>query len=120
MIMNATYTISHGYEYTGAGAVETINARARQLTGAIKPVYMLAAAPLLGLMFVLALPFAGLALIAWMLAKAAARNRVAIFSVVKRVALFFAAPFVALFYVAGFPFIAMGMLVYCGVRAART
>ena len=118
--MNAAYTIGHEYEYTGASAVETIKARARQVTGAIKPVYMLAAAPLLGLVFVLALPFAGLALIAWMLIKAAARNRAAILRVTKRVALFFAAPFVALFYVAGFPFIAMGMLIYCGVRAART
>jgi len=119
MIMSATYTI--GYEYnTGAGAVQTTIARARRLTGAIKPVYMLAAAPLLGLVFVLALPFAGLAFIAWMLAKAAARNRAAILRVAKRVSLFFAAPFIALFYVAAFPFMAMGMLVYCGVRAARS
>jgi len=81
---------------------------------------MLAAAPLLGLVFVLALPFVGLALIAWMLGKAAARNRAAILRVAKRVSLFFAAPFIALFYVAAFPFMAMGMLVYCGVRAARS
>lgn len=118
--MNAAYTIGHDYEYRGANAVETIKARARLVTGAIKPACMVAAAPLLGLMFVLALPFAGLALIAWMLMKTAARNRAAILRVTKRIALFFAAPFIALFYVAAFPFMAMGMLVYCGVRAART
>jgi hypothetical protein len=55
-----------------------------------------------------------------MLAKAAARNRAGILRVAKRVSLFFAAPFIALVYVAAFPFMAMGVLVYCGVRAARS
>ena len=55
-----------------------------------------------------------------MLIKAMVRNRAAIGERVKRIALFVVAPFVALFYVAAFPFIAMGMLVYHGVRAARS
>ena len=39
--------------------------------------------------------------------------------VVKNVALFAAAPFIGLAYAAAFPFVAVGMLAWYGVRAAR-
>ena len=38
---------------------------------------------------------------------------------VKNVVLFAAAPFIGLAYAAAFPFVAIGMLVWVGVRAAR-
>ena len=38
---------------------------------------------------------------------------------VKNVALFIAAPFIGLVYAAAFPFVAVGMLAWYGVRAAR-
>jgi hypothetical protein len=114
--MNATYTIE------AAAALEpaTVKAQAREVAGALKTTMMMAAAPLLGLAFVIALPIAGLAAIAWMLLKPMVRNRAAIGERVKRIALFLVAPFVALVYVGAFPFIAMGMLIYQGVRAARS
>jgi len=39
--------------------------------------------------------------------------------VVKNVALFVVAPFIGLAYAAAFPFVAVGMLAWYGVRAAR-
>ena len=39
--------------------------------------------------------------------------------IVKNVALFAAAPFIGLAYAAAFPFVAVGMLAWYGVRAAR-
>ena len=116
--MNAAYTISH--ENIAAVELESFKARAREITGAAKTTLMLAAAPLLGLVFVLAAPVAGLAIVAWMLMKALVRNRAAVAGRVKRIALFFAAPFTALLYITAFPFVAMGMLVYAGIRAARS
>jgi hypothetical protein len=116
--MNATYTMTH--EAAAAVELEKFKAPARELAGAARTTMMLAAAPLAGLAFVIALPLAGLAFIAWMLIKAMVRNRAAIAERVKRIALFVAAPFVALIYVGAFPFVAMGMLVYHGVRAARS
>jgi hypothetical protein len=116
--MNAAYTIS--YENAAAAALETLEARTRELTGGTKVTLMLAAAPLLGLAFVVGLPIVGLAAIAWMVTKALVRHRAAIAGRVKRIALFLAAPFVSLLYIAAFPFAALGMLVYCATRAARS
>ena len=116
--MNATHTI--GYENSAAVALEALKARAGEMTKAARVPLMLAAAPLLGLVFVVAAPLAGLAVLAWMLMKALVRNRAAVAARVARIALFLAAPFTALVYITVFPFVAMGMLVYCGIRAARS
>jgi hypothetical protein len=116
--MNAAYTIR--YENGAAVALEALKARAREMNGVTKATLMLAAAPLLGLAFVVVAPLAGLAVIAWMLMKALVRNRAAVAARAKRIALFFAAPFTALVYISVFPFVAMGMLVYYGIRAARS
>jgi hypothetical protein len=115
--MNAAYTMTR---QPAAAEVEAFEAQAHKLAGAAKTTLMLAAAPLLGLAFVVAAPIAGLAAIAWMLVKTMVSNRAAIGERVKRIALFFAAPFAALFYITCFPFVALGMLVYHGIRAARS
>lgn len=114
--MNATYTIRHAY--TGEVAYHAVAKCTKELTAGAGTALMLVAAPLLGLAFVIALPLAGLAAIAWMLAKAVARKRTTIVAVIKRTALFFAAPFVGLAYFIAFPFVAIGMLAYYAVRKA--
>jgi hypothetical protein len=115
--MNAAYTMTR---HPAAVELEAFEAQAHKVVAATKTTLMLAAAPLLGLAFVIAAPIAGLAAIAWMLMKAIVRNRAAIAERVKRIALFFAAPFAALFYITLFPFVAFGMLVYHAIRAARS
>jgi CheY-like chemotaxis protein len=76
------------------------------------------AAPFIGLAYALFLPFFGLALLAWMAARAMVRSgtlrRIAGF--VKNVALFAAAPFIGLAYALLLPFVGLGMLVWMGFR----
>jgi hypothetical protein len=115
MKMNATYTIR--YEYPRAAA--RIAAWTKEIAAVAVTALMLMAAPLMGLAFIIALPVAGLAVLAWVAMKALARHRGPIAAVAKRLALFFLAPFVGLAYLIAFPFVAMGMLAYYGVRAAR-
>lgn len=116
--MNATYTIR--YAYPGAAAYRAVTAWTKELTPAAANALMLVAGPVLGLAFVIALPIVGLAAVAWLAAKALVSRRATIAAVAKRVGLFAIAPFVGLVYFVAFPFVAMGMLVYHGVRAARS
>jgi hypothetical protein len=115
--MNATLTTCYGYPATPA--LETIAAWTAEANHAARALLMLVGAPLIGLAFVVLFPLAGLALLAWMAAKALARRRAAIGGVVKRIGLFAAAPFVGLVYIAAFPLVGLGALAYYGVRAAR-
>jgi hypothetical protein len=116
--MNATYTV----RYTGYAAtaeLEKVTAWMKELPRAAKAALMLVAGPLVGLAFVIVLPFAGLVLAAWMAVKTAARRWTGAALIVKRVALFAAAPFVGLAYLIAFPFVGIGALAYYGIRAAR-
>ena len=117
--MNATYTI----EYPAAVELERVGAWAREVVGelgtAAKAGLILVGGPLLGLAFVIVLPTVGLAVMAWMAAKAMARHAGTIAAVAKRVALFALAPVVGLAYVLAFPFVGLGALAYYGVKAAR-
>lgn len=76
-------------------------------------------APLIGLAYVLVLPFAGLAALAWLALRALARNCAGLLRAVKNVTLFVAAPFIGLAYAIAFPFVGAGALVWAGIRAAR-
>lgn len=88
-----------------------------------KRIGMLFAAPMLGLAFVLVLPFAAVAMMVglplWYGAKALARNAGALKTWAKNVALFVAAPFVGLAYVIAMPFVMVGMLAWMGIKALR-
>ncbi len=85
---------------------------------AVKPAVLMAAAPFIGLAYVVALPVLGLGALAWLGAKAlAARWRTAA-RVARNLALFFAAPFVGLVYALAFPFVGVAMLAWWGLRAA--
>jgi hypothetical protein len=100
-------------------AAEKFNTATEHLTLATKTVLMLAGAPLLGLVFVLALPVISVALTAYYGAKLIAARWAAIATYVKNVALFFAAPFIGLAYILALPVVGFGTLVYFGVKAAR-
>lgn len=73
---------------------------------------LVVAAPFIGLVYALFLPFFGLGVLAWMGIRELARN-----NVVRNIALFAAAPFIGLAYALLLPFVGLGMLVWMGVRA---
>ncbi len=100
-------------------AAEKFNTATEHLTLATKTVLMLAGAPLLGLVFVLALPIVSVALTAYYVTKLIAARWSGIARYVKNVALFFVSPFVGLAYLIALPFVGFGTLVYFGVKAAR-
>lgn len=87
--------------------------------GVLKSIALFAAAPFIGLFYLIVGPLVGLAMLAWMGAKAIAENRIARKAAVfvKNVALFLAAPFIGLLYALLFPFIGLGMLAWNGVKA---
>jgi hypothetical protein len=111
--MNATYTVNNGY--LGHAELEAITAWVKEANAGVKTVLAIAGAPLVGLVFVIALPLAGVAMLAWLAVKALVRNAAAL----KNTALFIAAPFIGLAYVVAFPVVGVGALVYFGIKAAR-
>ncbi|MBK6602527.1 MAG: response regulator [Betaproteobacteria bacterium] len=113
----------HGATFAGA-TVERLEPRAATASTASvwKQLGLAFAAPALGLVYVLLLPFAGLiALLAlpfWYGGRALARRPGGVKTWLRNVALFFAAPLVGLVYVIALPFVGLGMLAWMGVRAA--
>lgn len=100
-------------------AAEKFNTATEHLTAATKTVVMLAAAPVIGLVFVLALPVVSVVLTAYYSAKLIAARWTGIARYVKNIALFFASPFIGLAYLVALPLVGVGTLVYLGVKAAR-
>jgi CheY-like chemotaxis protein len=78
-------------------------------------------APFLGLLYVLVLPFAGLAALVampfWFAIRALARRSGRVGTWLRNVGLFLAAPVVGLVYVIALPFVGLGMLAWMGVKA---
>jgi len=77
------------------------------------------AAPFIGLAYIMAMPFYGLAMVAFLAARAAARNATvkAAAIVLKHVAMVIAAPFIGLAYVVLFPFIGLALLLWMAGKA---
>jgi hypothetical protein len=100
-------------------AAEKFNTATEHVTLATETAVMLVGAPLLGLMFVLALPVISVALTAYYGAKLIAANWATIAKHVKNVTLFFAAPFIGLAYIIALPVVGLGTIAYLGVKAAR-
>ena len=98
-------------------ATNRVAARGRRTYPATWNVALAVAAPFIGLVFVVALPLVGLAMLAWAGARALARRAKPLARFAKNVALFVAAPFVGLAYAVAFPFVGMGILVWRGTRA---
>ena len=94
-----------------------VAARVRRTYPAAWNVALAVAAPFIGLVFVVALPLVGLAMLAWAGARALARRAKPLARFAKNVALFAAAPFVGLGYALAFPFVGIGILVWRGTRA---
>jgi CheY-like chemotaxis protein len=86
---------------------------------AIKNVALFFAAPFIGLAYILAFPFVGLGMLAWMGSKTLMQRRaprkVAIY--LKNVGMFVIAPFVGLAYIIAFPFIGFAMLAWIGIKS---
>jgi hypothetical protein len=100
-------------------SAERFNAATENLTSATKTVLMLAGAPLIGLVFILALPILSVLLTAYYSVKLLAAHWAGVARNVKNVALFFVSPFVGLAYLLALPAVGFGTLVYLGVKAAR-
>ena len=100
-------------------AAEKFNTATEHVTLATKTVLMLAGAPLLGLMFVLALPVISVALTVYYGTKLMAANWAAIAKHVKNVTLFFASPFIGLAYIIALPVVGLGTIAYLGMKAAK-
>ncbi len=103
-----------------AETVETIArpGRLRDVLAFTGKVGLFFAAPFIGLAYALFLPFYGLALLAWMGARALYRvagiKRIAGF--LRNVALFIAAPFIGLGYALLLPFVGLGVVAWMGIR----
>ncbi len=78
------------------------------------------AAPFIGLAYIVAMPFYGLAMLALLAGRVAAKNATvkAAARVFKHVAMVIAAPFVGLAYVVLFPFIGLALLLWMAGKAA--
>lgn len=85
----------------------------------LKNIALLVAAPFIGLIYAVSLPLVGVAMLAWVGARALADIPAAgkVLRFLKNVALFIAAPFVGLAYAVALPFVGIGMLAWVGVRA---
>jgi CheY-like chemotaxis protein len=86
----------------------------------LKNVGLFFAAPFVGLAYIVALPFVGLGMLAWMGGKALMKNPAAANTMhaLKVAALAAMAPVVGLAYIIALPFLGLGMLVWMGMRAA--
>lgn len=94
---------------------------AREETGnALVNIVLFFLAPFIGLAYVIALPFVGLAAIALIAGRTLAKYEAVatLATAVKAVGLVLAAPLVGLVYVVVFPFIGIGTLAWLGGRAA--
>lgn len=101
-------------------AVTEMESTAKDVARYLKNIALFFAAPFVGLVYVLAFPFIGLAMLAWMGARALVRRSNGIVLFLKNVGLFFAAPFVGLAYVLVGPFVGLGVLLWKGARALAT
>lgn len=86
---------------------------------AIKNVALFFAAPFVGLAYILAFPFVGLGMLAWMGSKALMKKRAPrkIAVALKNTGMFVVAPLIGLAYIIAFPFIGFAMLAWIGIKS---
>ena len=101
------------------GHAPAINGNAHKVTGVnarlgkrVRNVALFFAAPFIGLAYLLAFPFVGFALLAWVAAKAVMKNDVA-----RPIAAVIAAPFIGLAFVTAGPIAGLGALAWFGGKA---
>ncbi len=87
----------------------------------VKNVALFLAAPFIGLVYAMALPFVGLAMLAWIGGKALVKNAAAYRALlaVKDVALLIAAPFIGLVYAVTLPVVGTALIARAAYKAYR-
>jgi len=102
-----------------ASPVDLIQVTPAEKQNNLKNIALLVAAPFIGLIYAVSLPLVGVAMLAWVGARALADIPAAgkVLRFLKNLALFIAAPFVGLAYAVALPFVGIGMLAWVGVRA---
>ena len=100
-------------------AAEKFNTVTEHVTATTRTVMLMAAAPFIGLLFVLALPVICVALTAYYAVKLAAARWTTVARHLKNVTLFLAAPFIGLAYMLALPVVGLGTIAYFGFKAAR-
>jgi CheY-like chemotaxis protein len=103
-----------------AAAPEAPVAQAAPAGSRLGNILLFFAAPFIGLAYIVAMPFYGLAVLAFLAGRAAAKNQTvkAAAIVFEHVAMVVAAPFVGLAYVVLFPFIGLALLLWMAGKAA--
>ena len=96
-------------------ALEKVTAVEHQLLN----VGLFLAAPFIGLLYAMALPFVGMGMIAWIGGKALLKTQAfpIMLKAIKNIGLFVAAPFIGLAYAVALPFLGLGMLAWVGGKA---
>jgi hypothetical protein len=112
--MNTLHTV-----LTAAPAAAAPMTRKPRAAETMKNVALFFAAPFVALAYVILFPFVGLAMLAWIGARAAVERRAlrAIGRTAAKAGLFVAAPLLALAYVVLFPFVGLAALAWIGARA---
>jgi CheY-like chemotaxis protein len=102
-----------------AAAPEAPAAKVARAGSMLGNILLFFAAPFIGLAYIMAMPFYGLAMVAFLAARAAAKNATvkAAAIVLKHVAMVIAAPFIGLAYVVLFPFIGLALLLWMAGKA---
>ena len=117
--MRATANIATVRTYPVTGhEFDRVMHEAANTAHAVKGAALMAAAPFIGLAYVVVLPVLGLGALAWLGLKALAARRKTAARVARNIALFFVAPFVGLAYAVALPFVGVAMLAWWGVCAA--
>ena len=121
--MTATLHTTGHFNTFGLPAVnfEHIEAAAATVARNLRNVALFAAAPFIGLVYATALPFVGLAMLAWIGGRAIARAPAthAALITARNVALFVAAPLIGLVYAVALPVVGMVMMARIGYQAYR-
>ena len=87
----------------------------------VKNIALFIAAPFIGLVYAMALPFVGMAMLAWFAAKAIVQAPATprVLGTMKNVALLVAAPFIGLVYAVLLPFVGIAMIAKTAYEAYR-
>ena len=119
--MTATTLRATGYTTPAIGAILPSHEAAVAAGKGIKNIALFMAAPFIGLVYAMALPFVGLAMLAWFAAKAIAQASATprMLALMKNVALLVAAPFIGLAYAVLLPFVGIAMIAKTGYDAYR-
>lgn len=100
-----------------AEEVTTAQPEVARKESAARNIALFFAAPFIGLAYILAMPFVGLGMLAWLVAKASAKKVKTFAPATKNTALIFSAPFLGLVFILAIPFAGLAMLAWFGTGA---